>query len=84
MDSFFQNLFSWVTLFIQIMDEDFVFTVGGFTFSLWDFEVACFLLSIIIPAIMITRSKSIDTTVSERSLKNARQWDDSQDERNVF
>ncbi len=60
-------------MMIQVMDEDFVLSVGGFSFSLWDFELACFLLSIIVPAIMITRSASPDTRVSERS-KSGREW----------
>ena len=74
MDSFFSSLFDWLSMMIQVMDENFVFSVGGFSFSLWDFEVACFLLCIIVPAIMITRSQSVDTQVSERAPLSEHEW----------
>lgn len=79
MDSFFYYLFQWVATFIRIMDEDFVFTVGGFSFSLWDFELACFLLCIIIPTIMITRSSPVETQTSERSRSSVREWSSEND-----
>lgn len=82
MDSFFSAFFDWISMIIQVMDDQFVFSAGGFSFSLWDFEIACFLLSIIVPAIMITRSQPVDTStgVSERSRASVREWSEEQHE----
>lgn len=74
MDNFFSLFFEWIAMMIQVMDEDFVFSVGVFSFSLWDFELACFLLSIIVPAIMITRAVPIDTQASERAPMSEHEW----------
>lgn len=74
MDSFFSLFFDWIAMMIRVMDEDFVFSAGGFSFSLWDFELACFLLSIIVPAIMITRAVPVDTQVSERAPMSEHEW----------
>lgn len=77
MDSFFTSFFDWASMMVQVMDDNFVFSVGGFSFSLWDFEMACFLLSILVPALMITRSIPVDTQVSERAGGNdhpVREW----------
>ena len=82
MDSFFSVFFDWISMIIQVMDDQFVFSAGGFSFSLWDFEIACFLLSIIVPAIMITRSQPVDTStgVSERSRASVREWSEDRHE----
>lgn len=58
MDSVFDLLFTGIASVVDILSNKFVFSFGGFSFSLWDFFIACALLGIIVPFLIATRSGS--------------------------
>lgn len=57
MDSVFTLIFSGVASIVDILSNKFVISFGGFSFSLWDFYIACALLSVLVPLLLITRSR---------------------------
>lgn len=74
MDDVLFLILQGVNSIVHILSHDFVITLGSFTFSLWDFFVACAVLSIVVPLLVITRSSSplatfFHSSISERNNK---------------
>lgn len=57
MDEVFSLIFSGVSSIVDILSNKFVITVGEFSFSIWDFYIACALLGVLVPMLLITRSR---------------------------
>lgn len=58
MTGVFELIFYLIESVYHILKEDFVITVYTFSFSLWDFFITLFLLSLIVPLVVSNNSIS--------------------------
>lgn len=63
MDQFFSLLFSSLSQIVSIL-QSFQFSALGFTISLWDFELAIFVLSVLAPLLFAVKSPRVGSVLN--------------------